>query len=278
MLKLSNGNLMPKLVLGTYKITNEFVLESIIKEAYNIGYRHIDTALMYNNEVLIGKVLKSLNINREELFITTKIHYHYSKERTREIINQSLINLNTDYLDMLLIHWPSHDDNINIRTWEVFEEYYEKGIIKNIGVSNFSRFQLHNFLPHIKIKPVVNQVEHHPGINQEPLMKYLEEHQIQIMGYGPMMRGLVFNDPYYTVLDEIAKKYNKSIAQIIIAWGLNRNISVIAKTETLTRLNENYQSLNLKLSEEDILKINNLNTGKRVYSDPSNNVYGKIKA
>ncbi|HHW79828.1 MAG TPA: aldo/keto reductase [Acholeplasmataceae bacterium] len=276
MIKFYSGNMMPKLGLGTFRMTDENNLKSIIKEAYKTGYRHFDTAKMYQNEHIIGAALKEANIDRSDIFITTKIHFHDTKENTYNKILDSLDKLQTDYIDLLLIHWPNHDDNINLRTWQVFEDAVKDGLVKNIGVSNFTRYQLTKLLEKAKIKPVVNQVELHPGLSQEPLNSFLLENDIKIISYGPLMKGRIFEDPYKSVLENIALKYNASIAQIVIAWGLSRDVIMIPKTSNITRLNENFNSKDIKLSDEDINTINKLNTGVRVYSDPSNNIYGKI--
>lgn len=276
MIKFYNGNKMPILGLGTFKMKDESILKDVIKEAYRLGYRHFDTAKMYENEHMIGMAIKENNIKREEIFITTKIHYHYSKAVTKAKILDSLKKLNTDYIDLLLIHWPNHDDEINYRTWQVFEEAYELGIVKNIGVSNFTRYQLTELMKRAKVKPVVNQVEMHPGLSQKPLNEFLLEHDIKLISYGPLMKGRVFEEPYKSVLSEIALKHNVSLAQVVIAWGLSRKIVMIPKTETISRLKENFDASKIVLDSDDLNKIDKLNTGIRVYSDPSNNVYGKI--
>lgn len=276
MIEFYNGNKIPILGLGTFKMTDDNLLKAVIKEAYQIGYRHFDTAKMYHNEHIIGDALLEANIERESIFITTKIHYHDTKENTKTKILDSLEKLKTNYIDLLLIHWPNHDDEINYRTWQVFEEALEAGLVKNIGVSNFTRYQLTALMHKAKIKPVVNQVEMHPGLSQKPLEAFLNDYDIKLISYGPFMKGRVFEDPYKAVLNAIAIKHQASIAQIIIAWGLTRKIVMIPKTSTIARLKENFDSYKIKLDQDDLKAIDALNTGVRVYSDPSNNIYGKI--
>lgn len=276
MIKLRNGVTIPKLGLGTFKMTDANNIINVITNALEIGYRHFDTAQMYENEKEIGIALKKNKIDRNEIFITTKLKNHHNPETTKQLILKSIKDLQIEYLDLLLIHWPNHDNNINLQTWRVFEELYKEGLIRAIGVSNFTRYQLEQLLPHCEIKPMVNQVEIHPGLSQEPLIEYLLKHDIVPISYGPLMRGLIFDSPYFDCLSEIAHKHNATVAQIAIAWGLNRNIVMIPKTETVSRLNENYLAKNIILDSEDMEKINNLNTGKRLYSDPSNNIYGKF--
>lgn len=276
MIKLYNGYKIPKLGLGTFLIEDGNVIEDVIKRALEIGYRHFDTAQMYHNEKLIGTALANSKIKREELFITTKLANHHNKEETKRLIMQSLKDLQTDYIDLLLIHWPNHDDQINLNTWSVFEELYEEGLLKAIGVSNFTRYQLDNLMRNCKIKPMINQVEMHPALSQIPLKEYLNKHEIAITSYGPLMRGKMNESPYFEVLSSIANNKNISVVQVLIAWGLSKDVMMIPKTVNLDRLLENYQSLNVELSKEEILLIDSLNTGRRLYADPSNNVYGKF--
>lgn len=274
MIKLSNGYKIPKLGLGTFLMTDENETKEVILNAIKVGYRHFDTAQMYNNEHVIGEALSSSNLKREEYYITTKLKYHHSKEKTRKLIDESFKKLKVDYIDMLLIHWPNHNNKINLNTWRVFEEYYEKGLIKAIGVSNFTRYQLDYLIKHAKIKPMVNQVEFHPALTQQPLKEYLDKHNINLMGYGPLMRGNMNEEPYKSKLDEISKKYNINRAELLIAWGLNKGAIMIPKTVTYERLISNFNTKDIKLKKADIKEIDKLNTGKRFYSDPANNSHG----
>lgn len=272
MIKLNNGYKIPQLGLGTFLMTEDEV-KDIIPEAIKVGYRLFDTAQMYHNEVYIGQALKNVNLKRDEYYLVSKLMYHHSVEKTKKLIEKSLADLQTDYIDLFLIHWPNHDDKINIRTWKVLEEYYKKGVFKAIGVSNFTRYQLLKLLEEATVIPAVNQVEFHPGLTQEPLEKFLKSKNIQLMGYGPLMRGGVFQEPYAKTLEEIGKKHHASIAQIAISWGLNRDVIMIPKTSTKKRLKENFQSKDIKLSLEEISKINKLNRGRRVYTDPANTIH-----
>lgn len=275
MIKLRNGIKIPKLGLGTYKNSDEVETIKVILEAIEVGYRHFDTAQWYYNESFIGNALKQSNLKREEYYLTTKLKYHHNKEKTRELINKSLQDLQVDYVDLLLIHWPNHDDNINISTWEVFEEYYEKGLAKAIGVSNFTRYQLEVLMKNTRIKPFVNQVEFHPALTQEPLNKYLKKHGIQLMGYAPFMSGHLNDLRYKPTLDEIASKHDVSVQQVIIAWGLANDVLMIPKTVTKERLISNFAAKDIKLDNEDIKKIDELNHGGRFHSDPANTINGK---
>lgn len=274
MIKLRNGVLIPKMGLGTFLMNDEEAYSAVLS-AIEIGYRHIDTAQMYQNEAVIGRAIKDSKIDRKELFITTKLMYHHSKENTKLKIMESLEKLQTNYLDLILIHWPSHDDSINLQTWQVFEELLEQGIVRAIGVSNFSRYQLLKLFEGAKVKPHVNQIEHHFNLPQIATKKFLLEHDIQTIGYAPLIRGRIFSDSLKELVEPIAIRHNATIAQVAIAWGLAKGAIMIPKSTSKERQLENYESLNLKLDLEDIEKLDNIAAGKRYYSDPANNTYGK---
>lgn len=275
MITFNNGYKIPQMGLGTFLMKPEEV-NDVITEAIDVGYRLFDTAQMYENEKAIGKALKNSKLKREEYYIVSKLMYHHDIEKTKKLLDKSLVDLETSYIDLFLIHWPNHNDKINIRTWKVLEEYYNKGKFKAIGVSNFTRYQLSKLLEEATVKPVVNQVEMHPALTQEPTEAFLNDLDIRLMGYGPLMRGGVFNSPYKEELETIGKKYNLNVAQTVIAWGLNRNIIMIPKTKTLSRLKENFLASKVKMSDSDILKINKLNRGRRFYTDPANTIHGPL--
>jgi len=274
---LRNGVKMPQLGLGTFLVKDGESAYETVKEALNIGYRHIDTAQMYFNEASVGKAIKDSGIPRSEIFITTKQARHGSLDKMRKQFYESLDKLGTDYVDLYLIHWPNHDKKVNQQTWALFEELYNKGLCKAIGVSNFMKHHILDLYETAKIKPMVNQVELHPGLSQEPLKKFLDEEGIAIESYGPFMKGGIFEGIWQEGLDEIAKKHDKTIAQIVISWGLHRGVIMIPKSITPSRLLENYEAKDIKLSEEEILTINNLNRGKRVYTDPDNSPWGAFE-
>lgn len=275
MIELNNNYKIPIMGLGTFLMA-EKDLKKVVKQAIKIGYRLFDTAQMYKNEKALGEALKESNLKREKYYIVSKLMYHHSIEKTKELLDQSLKDLKTDYLDLFLIHWPNSDNKINIRTWKILEEYYQKGKFKAIGVSNFTRYQLTELLTEAKIKPVINQIEMHPALTQEPTHKFLKENKINLMGYGPFMRGNAFSSPYQEELEAVGKKYGLTAAQTIISWGLSRNIIMIPKTVTKERLIENFNASKVRLSLEDIIKINSLNRGKRFYTDPANTIHGKL--
>jgi len=190
---LYNGVLMPKLGLGTFLMADGESAYDSVKYALEVGYRHIDTAQMYNNEKSVGDAIKDSKIPREEIFITTKQRGHSTVEKMSKAFNDSLEKLQTDYVDLFLIHWPNHDQKINQQTWAFFESLYEEKKVRAIGVSNFQRHHLTDLMETAKIKPMVNQVELHPGLSQMPLQTYLDSIGIAIESYGPFMKGGIFD-------------------------------------------------------------------------------------
>lgn len=278
-IKLSNGIKMPQLGIGTFLVKEDTAYHTIL-EALRIGYRHIDTAQAYDNEHEIGRAIKDSGIKREDIFITTKLSARNLgyKEALQEL-NQSLEKLQTDYVDLYIIHWPSPSVSLNQETWRGMEVCYQMGKAKAIGVSNYQRHHLQDLFEIATIRPMVNQIEMHPGLQQHPMKEFLNKNSIHLIGYAPFMKGEVFNKEgsYYQTLDGIATKYNKTIAQIVIAWGLSRGIFMIPKSITPQRIKENFDAKDITLDEEDIKKINDLNRGKRVYTDPDNCWFVKQK-
>lgn len=272
--KLYNGVLMPKLGLGTFLMADGESAYDSVKTALEVGYRHIDTAQMYQNEKSVGDAIKDSGIPRKEIFITTKQRGHSTLENMQKAFNASLEKLQTDYVDLFLIHWPNHDKKNNQATWAFFESLYEQKKVRAIGVSNFQRHHLTDLMETAKIKPMVNQVELHPGLSQMPLQAYLEKEGIAIESYGPFMKGGIFEGIWKETLEKIALKHHASIPQVVIAWGLARDIIMIPKSVTPIRIEENFKSKDVLLSISEVEEINALNRGKRVYTDPDNSPWG----
>lgn len=265
---LNNGVKMPIIGLGTFKSENGDECYHAVLEALKAGYRHIDTAMGYGNEESVGKAIKDSGIPREEIFITTKLQAgKLGYKAAKFYLEESLERLGTDYVDLYLIHWPSHNKEVNIHTWKAFEELYLAGKAKAIGVSNFQIHHLEDLLGSASIKPMVNQVELHPFLTQKELQEYLVKHDIQIESYGPFAKGLAFENDY---LKELAQKYNKSVANIVCRYGIERNIIMIPKSVTTSRIIDNFKVFDFNLTAEEVAKIDSLNLGKRVYTDPDN--------
>jgi diketogulonate reductase-like aldo/keto reductase len=190
---------------------------------------------------------------------------------------ESLDKLQTDYIDLFLIHWPNHTHEVNQDTWRFFEWLYENHYVRAIGVSNFTIEHIDQLLKTAKIKPHVNQVECHPGLTQKPLKAYLDALDINMISYGPFMRGSILEAPFVEPLTKIAKTYDITVHQLVIAWGINLGIFMIPKSSNHLRLKQNIEASLVVLSEVDIKDIDALNRGKRVYTDPSNNPWGIFK-
>ncbi|GGI39331.1 aldo/keto reductase [Mammaliicoccus stepanovicii] len=266
MIKLNNDVEIPEIGLGVYKVESSD-MERVIKTAYETGYRAIDTAWFYKNEKSLGQALKNLNINREELFITTKLWNDFQGyDKTIESFNESLENLQLSYLDMYLIHWPCPEDELFIETYKALEKLYYDGKIKAIGVCNFKEHHLETLLEHTDVVPAVNQVEFHPIFNQADLQSYCEGKGIKVMAWSPLMRGgELLENP---VLTKIANKYNKSVAQVIIKWHIQQGRLVIPKSQNDNRIKENFNVFDFKLSQSDLEEIDGLNKDERQFRDP----------
>jgi diketogulonate reductase-like aldo/keto reductase len=271
---LNNGYKMPQLGLGTFLSKDGNEAYDAVKYALEIGYRHIDTAQMYYNEASIGQAIKDSKVDRKDIFITTKQRVHSTLKNMQKAFEESLEKLQTDYVDLYLIHWPNHDPKINAQSWAFFESLYTSGKAKAIGISNFQKHHVDALLKTAKVKPMIDQVECHPGLTQVPLKAYLDEQDIQLESYGPFMRGRIFEGAFKETLEKIADHHQASIPQIVIAWGLHKGIVMIPKSVTPKRIKENFESLNIKLSEDDIKAIDALNRGLRVYTDPDNSPWG----
>lgn len=274
---LSNGVSMPMLGLGTFKVSEGEAYDTVL-EALKLGYRHIDTAQIYGNEASVGKAIKDSGIRREEIFVTTKLSpINLGYEEAKKELLISLEKLGLDYVDLYLVHWPSPSNALNQATWRGMEEVYDQKLARAIGVSNFKIHHMDALMKTARIKPMADQIELHPGLYQLPMQKYLEEKNIALISYGPFMKGELFieDGPYYPVLKSIADQYQKTVAQVVIAWGLKRGIFMIPKSVTPKRLKENFEAKDLVLSDDDVKRINGLNRGRRVYTDPDNNSFVK---
>ena len=259
--QLNNGNKIPAIGFGTYKAQEDEGIASV-KKAIETGYRLIDTAAKYENEEAVGKAIKQSGIAREELMITTKLwRENLGYESTKKAFETSLAKLDLDYIDLYLIHWPANAKNYenwqkaNNDSWRAMEELVKEGKIKNIGVSNFWPEHLEPLLEAAEIKPVINQIEFHPGYWQPELTRYCKEKNILIEAWSPLARGKVFESEE---IKAMAKKYNKSVAQICLRWILEHNALVIPKSSTPERIEDNFDIFDFQLNAEDIKTIDNL--------------------
>ena len=264
---LNNGIKMPILGFGVFQISDALECEKTVIEAINVGYRLIDTAASYMNEEAVGNAIKNCNINREDLFITTKLWVQdHGYENTIKAFERSLKKLKLDYLDLFLIHQPYGDV---FGSWRAMEDLYNAGKIRAIGLSNFQIDRLTDLMLFNKITPAVNQIETHPFDQQIAATAYLKENNVQVESWGPFAEGKndIFNNE---LLNSIAKKYNKSVAQIILRWITQRGIVVIPKTVNKARMIENFNIFDFELSEVDMESIKSLDTEKSLFFDHRN--------
>lgn len=260
--KLNNGVEMPILGFGVYQIPDYEQCKKAVLEAFEVGYRHIDTASAYYNEKAVGDAIKESGIKREELFITTKLWISDAGyERAKKGFETSMEKLQLDYLDLYLIHQPFGD---YYGSWKAMEELYEAKKIRAIGVCNFYPDRFVDFAENNKIKPAINQIETHPFFQREYDNETMKEYGTQIESWGPFAEGRndMFNNP---ILAGIGKKYNKSTAQVILRWLIQRNVVLIPKTVHKDRMTENFNVFDFELSEEDMNKIKAMDTGKSLF-------------
>lgn len=260
--ELSNGMKIPKVGFGTWQTPDGDVAETSVLQALEAGYRHIDTAAAYGNEESVGRAIKKSGINREELFITTKLwNNNHSYEKAKAAIDESLTKLGLDYLDLYLIHWPNPVDirenhiEANAESWRAMEEAVEAGKIKAIGVSNFRPHHLDALLETAKIKPVVNQIFLNPSDMQPEVVEYCRNKDILLEGYSPLGTGKIFEVPE---LQEIAKDYNKTVAQVVLRWSLQHGFLPLPKSVTESRIKENIALFDFEITDADMAKIDGL--------------------
>ncbi len=267
---LYNGVSMPWFGLGVFKVEEGPELENAVKAAIKHGYRSIDTAAIYGNEEGVGRGirqgLEEAGIGREELFVTSKVwNADLGYESTLAAYETSLNKLGLDYLDLYLIHWPV--EGKFKEAWRALETIYKEGRVKAIGVSNFQIHHLEELMRDAELKPMVNQVEYHPRLTQKELQTYCKAQGIQLEAWSPLMQGQLLDHP---VIKEIADKYNKSIAQVILRWDLQNGVVTIPKSTKENRIVENANVFDFELTKEDMEQIDSLNQNHRVGPDPDN--------
>jgi 2,5-diketo-D-gluconate reductase A len=262
---LNSGQQIPQLGLGVYKLGQD-IAEDLIKSAIETGYRRIDTAAFYQNEVEVGAGVRNSGLAREEIFVTTKIwNDDQGFDRSLKAIDESLSKLNIDYIDMLLIHWPKPQENLFVETWAAFQKAMESGKILGIGVSNFQPNHLEKLLAAGGTVPALNQIELHPGLQQVEVRKFNAAHGIATEAWSPLARGRFSEDP---IVKRISDAHDRSAAQVIIRWHLQLGNLVIPKTATSSRLAENISVFDFELDNEDMSAIASLDSGLRTGPNP----------
>lgn len=270
--KLNNGVKIPIIGFGTWQTPDGQVAEESVLAALKSGYRHIDTAAAYGNEESVGAAIKKSGINRHELFVTTKLwNSDHGYQNTKKAIDTSLEKLGLDYLDLYLIHWPNPAtmrDNwaeLNAESWQAMEEAVQAGKIRAIGVSNFRKHHLDELLKTAEIKPAVNQNYLNPSDMQEDLVKYNDSLGIVNEAYSPLgTGGLLSNE----VVNEIAEKYGKSPAQILIRWSLDHNFLPLPKSVHPDYIKANADVFDFDIEPEDMKKLDGLHGAAKMANDP----------
>ncbi|MCR9039139.1 aldo/keto reductase [Bacillus sp. L381] len=267
---LHNGVKMPWFGIGVFKVEEGAELVNAVKTALVHGYRSVDTAAIYGNEEGVGEGirqgLQEAGLKREDIFVTSKVwNADLGYEETLKAFDTSLEKLGLDYLDLYLIHWPVEGKYID--AWRALETLYRNGRIKAIGVSNFQIHHLKHLMKETEIKPMINQVEYHPRLTQKELQAFCDEQGIQLEAWSPLMQGQLLDHP---VLQEIAQKYGKSAAQVILRWDLQNGVITIPKSTKKHRIEENANVFDFELSAEDMKRVDDLNENLRVGPDPDN--------
>ena len=258
---LNNGFDIPQIGVGTWTLRGETALRNV-RLALEAGFRHIDTAQMYENESEVGQGIADSGVPRGEIFVTTKVstnNMRKGREAVRQSIDESLAQLGTGYIDLLLIHWPVKDCVHD--TWQVMEEYVRQGKLRSIGVSNFNRHHLDELLAYADIRPVINQIEVHPLMSQEENIAYNRSLGIQVEAWGPFGQGDI-DVVGHPLLQSLAAKYQKSASQIVLRWIVQRQLITIPRAKP-NHFKENLEVMAFSLSDDDMLAISGLNQNMR---------------
>lgn len=266
LITLSNGKNIPVVGFGTWQAPNGQVTADAVKTALQSGYRHVDAAAIYGNETFVGKAIKEFlsesGVGREDIFVTSKVwNTERGYDKTIAAFHKTLKDLQLEYLDLYLIHWPAsysqfeNWEEINRETWRAFETLYAEGLVKSIGVSNFYVSHLESLLKQARVKPMVNQIEIHPGQNQKEIVDFCRQHQIAVEAWSPLGTGRLLQNE---TLAAIAAKYNKSVAQLCIRWSLQHGLIPLPKSITPERIRQNFEVFDFEIAEEDMNVINNM--------------------
>jgi diketogulonate reductase-like aldo/keto reductase len=259
---LSNSYKIPNIGFGTFRTPSGEETEKSVLNAIKLGYRHIDCAAAYGNEKSVGEAISKSGVAREELFITSKLwNDDKGYENTIAAFNRTLEDLQINYLDLYLIHWPiakaskNNWQEVNNESWRALEDLYKQGKIRAIGVSNFLKHHLESLMETVKIQPMVNQIEFHPGMLQKETVAFCEKHNILVEAWAPFSNGQILNNP---VLKEIADQYEKSVAQITLRWIIQKGIVPVSKSVTPERIKNNLEVFDFEISSKDAERIDNL--------------------
>ena len=259
---LSNGVTISKIGFGTWQIPDGEEAYQAVSYALEVGYTHIDTAQVYQNEASVGRAIADSSLSRKDIFLTTKIwNSNRSYDLAKKSIDESLNKLGVDYLDLLLIHWPNpkplrdHWKEANAETWKAMEDYYKAGKVCAIGVSNFMQHHLEALLETAEIKPMVNQILLAPGCPQEELVSFCRQQDILLEAYSPLGTGSIFKND---VAKQLAEKYHKSVAQVALRWSLQKGFLPLPKSVTSENIMSNVDIFDFELSADDDKKLDRI--------------------
>jgi len=263
-IRLANGVEMPKLGLGVWQAAAGTEAREAVAYALEVGYRHIDTAAMYGNEADVGEAVRASGLKRSEIFVTTKLwNSDQGYEPALKAFSASMARLKLDYLDLYLVHWPV--PGLRLESWRALEKLHSEGLVRSIGVSNYMVRHLEELTAQSDIAPVVNQIELHPFLQHSDVRQYCAEHSIVIQAYSPLTRGQRINHPF---IRGIADQIGRTPAQVLLRWGLEKNLVVLPKSIKRERIVENSQIFDFELGKAEMEQLDRLDEGTAIGWDP----------
>jgi len=262
---LSDGTTIPQLGFGVWQVPPGDAA-TVVGEAFKAGYRHIDTAQMYENEAGVGEAFHASGLARDEVFITTKLNNsNHGHDAAIASLEESLKKLQLDYVDLFLIHWPQPKKDRYVEAWEGLIELQRRGLTRSIGVSNFQESHIERIVAATGVTPTVDQIELHPRLTQEPLVAFNRAHQIAVESWSPLASGQILDEP---ALVEIAEVHGKSVAQVVIRWHLQLGYIVIPKSVTPARIASNFDVFDFELSDDELAAVSALGSESRTGPNP----------
>lgn len=273
---LNDGHEIPILGLGTFRAKGEDSYNAV-KHALSCGYRHIDTAVVYGNEEEVGRGVADSEVPREEIFVTTKVwNTAHTTEAATTMIDESLSRLGTDYVDLLLVHWPGSYER-NLAVWRAMEAAADAGKVRSVGISNFNIHHVDALLKDARIVPAVNQMECHVGLQNTRLQEYLQPRGIYLQAYAPFKSQHISEVLENEVLREVGAAHGKSATQVTLRWMIQREIIALPKSVTPSRIEENLDVFDFELTGEQMKAIRKLNRAQRLFPEPDNVDFGFVQ-